>query len=295
MRVGEFGRQWWKGMRHCLGEARSGKLTDQAAGLTYYGLLSLFPGLLVLVSILGFLGGPASGLDQVIGTIAPGSVGDFLRAAVDHASGSGGRAGLAGVVGLILAFWSASGYMAAFLRATSEGQDPQSRKAKRTLPLRLAMTAAVGLLMIVTVFLVVFTGDIARRAGAQIGIGTAGVTAWNIAKWPLLLALVIATLTLLYRLSHAGEPLRWVTTGSATAIILWLLVSAAFGVYLSTLASYQRTYGTLGGLIAFLVWLWLTNVVVLIGSRLDTELARQNDRRSPERRSERHGRESGQS
>lgn len=258
---------------------RSGRLTDRAAALTYYGLLSLFPGLLVLVSVLGFLGGPASGIDQVIGTIAPGAVGDFLRGVVNHVSGSGRAAGVAGVLGLVLAFWSASGYMAAFIRATADERDPQSRKAKRTLPLRLGMTAAVGVLMIVIVFLILFTGDVARRVGEAIGVGNAGVTAWNIAKWPVLLALVAAALALLYRLPHlGGERLRWVTTGSITAIVLWLLVSGAFGLYLSTLASYQRTYGTLSGAIAFLVWLWLTNVVVLIGARMDTELAHQDDR-----------------
>jgi membrane protein len=265
-------RRWWAAMRSSLMPVRSGALRDQASGLTYYGLLSLFPGLLVLVSILGLVGGPASRVDDAISRTAPGQVGDFLRKAVDQVAGSRADASLAGVLGLLLAFWSASGYMAAFIRATAA---ERNAKAGPTLLLRLGMTAAVGALMITIVFLLVLTGDVARRAGQALGIGSAALAAWNVAKWPVLVVLVAATLALLYRLPSPGERLRWVTPGSVTAVLLWIVVSAAFGVYLATLASYQRTYGALSGLIVFLVWLWLTNIVVLLGARLDLELRRE--------------------
>jgi membrane protein len=173
-----------------------------------------------------------------------------------------------------VAFWSASGYLGAFLRAMNVIQGTAERRPlTRTLPLRLGLTAAVGVLLVACVFLVVFTGDLARRTGEAIGIGSAAVTAWNLAKWPVLLFLVAVLFALLYRApSGLRSTRRWITPGSLTAVLLWIVVSALFGLYLSTLASYERTYGTLSGIVVFLVWLWLSNIAVLLGATLDTEL-----------------------
>ncbi len=260
-------------------------MTDRAAALTYYGILSIFPGLLVLVAVLGIFGGPASGVDDVIGTVAPGQAGQFIRDAVNQVSVSDSRAGLAAVIGLLIAFWSASGYVAAFLRAAGgfSGHDERV-PAKRSMPLRLGLTAAVGALLIVSVVLVVFTGDLARRAGEEIGLGSAGVTLWNIVKWPVLVLLVAVLLALLYRAAarrHDGAT-RWVTPGSITAVLLWIVISALFGLYLATFANYQRTYGALSGVIIFLVWLWLTNISVLLGADVDATLGRAPDVEKPD-------------
>jgi membrane protein len=269
-------------MRQSLRQAREDQLPDRAAALTYYGILSLFPGLLVAVSVLGLLGGPASGLNQVLGTVAPGPAGELIRTAVDQVAATGATAGLVAIAGLLAAFWSASGYVAAFLRTLHaiHGERPE-RSMKRALPLRLGLTALVGVLLIVCVFLVVFTGDLARRTGALIGLGSAAVTAWNIAKWPVLLFLVATVIALLYRAGpHAHDRPRLVTPGSLTAVGLWILLSALFGGYLATLASYQRTYGALSSVIIFLVWLWLTNLAVLLGAELDAELDRSRQSRA---------------
>jgi membrane protein len=254
-------------------DIREDELTDRAAALTYYGILSIFPALLVLVSVLGLLGGPASGLNDLIGSIAPGQAGDFITNAINQVSSTGRAAGFAAVIGLLVAFWSASGYIAAFLWSVEAMRSARgSRPAKRALPLRLALTAALGVLILICLFLVVFTGDLARRTGEAIGIGSAGVTAWNIAKWPVLIILVAVMFSLLYQGAPGRQSRRWLTVGRLTAVLLWIVASAVFGLYLATLASYQKTYGALSTVIVFLVWLWLTNLVVLIGAELDAEL-----------------------
>jgi membrane protein len=270
--------QWWSALGRCLRE-RADQLTDGAAALTYYGVLSIFPALAVLLSVLGLLGGPASGLNDLIGSIAPGQAGEFIKDAVNQVNSAGATAGAVAAAGLVVAFWSASGYLGAFLRAMDSiyGVD-RRRPLLRTLPLRLGLTAIVGMLLIACVFLAVFTGDVARRAGQAMGIGSTSVTVWNVLKWPVLLFLVAVLFALLYRAPsglRAGGRL-WVTPGSLTAVLLWVAVSAAFGLYLTTLASYQRTYGALSGVIVFLIWLWLTNIVVLLGAAIDAELERED-------------------
>ncbi len=277
-RTGQWGagpRRWVSALRRCLRD-RSNDLMDRAAALTYYGVLSIFPALIVLVSVLGLIGGPASGLHELIGAIAPGPAGQFIQDAVNQVHGVGATAGIVALVGLGVAFWSASGYLGAFLRAMDAIHGVEDRRSlTRTLPLRLGLTAIVGLLVLVCALLLVFTGDLARRTGEALGVGEAGVTLWNLAKWPALLLLVAVLFALLYRApSGIRSDRRWLTRGSVTAVLLWIAVSALFGVYLSTVASYQRTYGALSSAIVFLVWLWLTNIVVLLGAALDAELDR---------------------
>jgi membrane protein len=266
-------KRWWQALRRSVRDIREDELTDRAAALTYYGVLSIFPALLVLVSVLGLLGGPASALNDLIGSIAPGQAGDFITNAINQVSSTGRTAGVVAVIGLLVAFWSASGYIAAFLRAVEAMHDARgSRSAKQTLPLRLGLTAALGVLILICVFLVVLTGELARKTGEAIGIGSTGVSAWNIAKWPVLLILVAVMFALLYKGAPGRQGRRLVTPGSLTAVLLWIVASAVFGIYLATLASYQKTYGALSTVIIFLVWLWLTNLVVLLGAEVDAEL-----------------------
>jgi membrane protein len=267
------GAQWRAALRRCLHGFREHQLTDRAAGLTYYGILSLFPGLLVLVSVLGLLGGPASGLNDLLGTVVPGEAGDLIREAVDRVAETGSTAGFVAGAGLLVAFWSASGYVGAFVRTLTAIRGAQARPIKRALPLRLGLTALVGTLLIACVFIVIFTGTLARRTGEAIGLESTVVTAWDLAKWPVLLVLVAAVVALLYRAGpHAEDMPRLITPGSLIAVLLAVVVSVLFGVYLATFASYERTYGALSGVIIFLIWLWLTNIVVLLGAELDTAL-----------------------
>lgn len=252
--------------------------TDWAAALTYYGVLSIFPGLLVLVSLIGLLGPDTT--DTVEGTIrdvAPGQIGKLVTDVVDQVKQTGNLASVAAILGLLLAFWSASGYIAAFMRASNVIYDvPEGRPIWKTLPIRVAITAVVGLMLTVCAVIVVFTGGLARATGDAIGLGSTAVTVWNIAKWPVLVVLVSLIFAILYWASpnarHGG--FRWVSPGGLVAVLLWIAASAAFAVYLANFGNYNKTYGTLAGVIAFLVWLWISNIAILMGAQLDAELER---------------------
>jgi membrane protein len=254
-------------------------VSDWAAALTYYGVLSIFPGALVLVSILGMLSDNGQQTVQsAVNEVAGGNeqiqslVGTVLGQVKDT-----GAAGLAAIIGILAAFWSASGYIAAFMRASNAIYDvPEGRPIWKTLPIRVGVTAVIGIMLIVSAAIVIFTGDLAQVVGDQIGLGSAAVTAWNIAKWPVLVILVSLMFAILYWASPNAKTggFRWVSPGGIFAVILWLLASAAFAIYLANFANYNKTYGTLGGVIAFLVWLWISNIAILLGAEMDAELER---------------------
>lgn len=253
-------------------------VSDWAAALTYYGVLSIFPGVLVLVSILGMIGNDGqSTVRDTVNEVAPSPQ---LRELVDTVLGQvqdPGTAGFAAIFGILVAFWSASGYIGAFMRASNAIYDvPEGRPIWKTLPIRLGVTAVIGVMLIISAFIVVFTGDLARVAGDAIGLGSAAVTVWNIAKWPVLVLLVSLMFAILYWASPNAKTggFRWVSPGGIFAVVLWVLASAAFALYLANFANYNKTYGTLGGVIAFLVWLWISNMAIMLGAELDAELER---------------------
>ncbi|THC54176.1 YihY/virulence factor BrkB family protein [Streptomyces sp. A1499] len=270
---------WWAVLRRTGGEFMDDELPDRAAALTYYGVLSLFPALLVLVSVLGVLGKKATGsvLDN-LATLAPGAVRDLLSDAVRQLEDSGGTSGVVAITGLLLAVWSASGYVAAFIRASNAVYDlPEGRPVWKLTPLRIGLTLALMVLLAASALIVVFTGPLAERAGDAIGVGDEAVTAWSIAKWPVLLVLVVLMIALLFwRAPNVHGPgFRWLSPGSVLAVLLWLLASGGFALYVAGFASYNKTYGALAGVVIFLVWLWLSNLAILLGLELDAELARQ--------------------
>ena len=192
-------QQWWVAAKRAVQEFKRDGVVDLAAALTYYGILSIFPGLLVLVSVLGLLGDPTiEEIRDVVRELAPGQVGDFLDQAIVQV-GAVSAAGIVAIVGLLVAFWSASGYVSAFMRATNTINElPEGRPAWKKLPVRLAVTAVIGLLLVMSAVIVVFTGDLAARVGERIGLGSTAVTVWNFAKWPVLLILVSLMLSILY-------------------------------------------------------------------------------------------------
>jgi membrane protein len=271
-------RSWWSVLKRAVKEFQADAVTDWAAALTYYGVLSIFPGLLVLTTLFGMLSESANQKAQQTATqLAPGGIGDLLKGAIDGAHDNNNAAGILAIVGLVLAFWSASGYIAAFIRAANAIYDvPEGRPIWKTLPIRLGVTAVVGVMLVISAAIVVFTGDLARTAGDLIGVGSGAVTVWSILKWPVLVVLVSLMFSILYWASpnarHGG--FKWVSPGGVFAVISWLIVSAAFALYLATFANYNKTYGTVGGIIIFLVWLWLTNVAILLGAEFDAELER---------------------
>ncbi|GAA2428157.1 YihY/virulence factor BrkB family protein [Streptomyces glaucus] len=272
-------RSWRAVARRTLKELLDDELSDRAAALTYYGVLSLFPALLLLVSLPGVIGRRATdGLLDNTEELTPGPARDILRDAVVQLSDTGGTGGVLAVAGLLFALWSASGYVAAFIRASNAVYDlPEGRPVWKLTPLRLALTVVLMLMLAASALIVVFTGPLAERAGTAIGLGDAALTAWGVAKWPVLLLLVVLMIGLLYWAAPnvRGRGFRWISPGSVLATLIWLAASAGFAVYAAHFGTYNKTYGTLAGAIVFLVWLWLSNLAILLGLEFDAELARE--------------------
>jgi membrane protein len=271
-------RSWWGVLKRTVREFREDNLTDWAAALTYYGVLSIFPGLLVLVSVLALFGQSViQPLIDNMGTIAPGPVGDILKEGAKSLTEAQGAAGFFVIVGLVGALWSASGYVAAFMRASNAIYDvPEGRPIWKTLPIRVGVTIVVGVMLAASALLVVLTGELADKIGNVIGAGSALLTAWGIVKWPVLVILVSLMFAILYWASPNAKQggFRWVTPGGLVAVILWIIASAGFALYVNSFDSYNKTYGTLGGVIIFFVWLWISNIAVLLGAEFDAELHR---------------------
>lgn len=268
---------WRQALRRTPKEFKADNLSDWAAALTYYGVLSIFPALLALVSVLGLLGNDSiTSLINNLGTLAPGAVRNTLDSALTQLRNNQGGAGAALVVGIALAVWSASGYVAAFMRAANAVYDiGEGRPVWKTLPTRVAITLVVIVVLAAMSVAVVFTGSLAGKAGHVLGVGNTGVTVWNFAKWPVLLVLFSLLLALLYWAApNVKRGFRWVSPGSLLAVLLWVVASALFGLYVANFSSYNKTYGSLAAVIVFLVWLWISNTVILLGLEFDAELER---------------------
>jgi membrane protein len=272
------GKGVFAALKRTLKQFSQDNVSDWAAALTYYGILSIFPAMLALVSILGMVS--ANGQQTVrdtIGEVVPNEQIQSMVNMVLNQVKDPGTAGFAAVIGIALAFWSASGYVAAFMRASNAIYDvPEGRPIWKTLPIRLGVTAVIGLMLVASAVIVIFTGDLAEAVGEQIGLGSAAVTVWSIAKWPVLVILVSLMFSILYWASPNAKTggFRWVSPGGIFAVVLWVAASAAFAIYLANFANYNKTYGTLGGAIAFLVWLWISNQAILLGAEMDAELER---------------------
>ncbi|MDT4977790.1 MAG: rane protein, partial [Pseudonocardiales bacterium] len=270
---------WGSILRRTLREFKHDDVTDRAAALTYYGVLAIFPGVLVLISILGLLGkATVQKLLDNLGQLAPGGVNSFLRTVIEQVQGRSGAASIGAVVGLALALWAASGYVAAFMRASNAIYDvDEGRPIWKTAPVRLGVTLLLVIMLVASAIMVVVSGPIASQIGHAIGIGDTAVTVWNIAKWPVLLVLVSLMFSLLYwACPNVKQPgFKWITPGGVLAVFVWLLASGLFAVYVALSGSYNKTYGTLATVIVFLVWLWITNIAILLGAEVNAELQRQ--------------------
>lgn len=272
-------RPAWGGvLKRTLREFNGDHLTDLAAALTYYGVLAIFPMLIVIVSLLGLLGNSVTqSLINNLGAVAPGAARTIFTNAIKNIQSHQGAAGLAFIIGLLVALWSASGYIAAFMRASNIIWDvPEGRPIYKTLPIRLGVTLITVVLLTVSAAAVVLTGSLANKVGGVIGVGPTAVTVWDIAKWPVMMVIVALILAILY---YAGPNVRqpgfaWVSPGSMLAVVLWVVASVLFAFYVSQFSSYNKTYGALASVIVFLVWLWITNVVILFGAELNAETER---------------------
>jgi membrane protein len=274
-RLGAVG--WAAAAKRSIGEFKEDNLQDWAAALTYYGILSIFPGLLVLISLLGLLGKSATqpvitGLTNAV----PGSVRQIVLNAMVHLQHSHAAAGILAAVGIVVGLWSASSYVAGFMRASNVIYDvPEGRPFWKTTPIRLAVTLVMLVLLVASALIVVVTGALAARVGHALGIGPAAVTAWNIAKWPVLLIIVSVMFAILYWASpNARHGFRLVSPGSVLAVVLWLIASGLFALYVAHFGSYNKVYGSLAAVIIFLIWMWISNTAVLIGAEFNAELER---------------------
>jgi membrane protein len=271
-------RSWVAVLKRSVREFKEDNLTDWAAALTYYGILSIFPALLVLVSVLGLIGDSATQpLIDNLGKVAPGAAKDIFTSAIRNLQGSQGAAGVLFIVGLAGALWSASGYVAAFMRASNSIYDiEEGRPVWKTLPTRVVLTLVLLVLLAVSAVAVTLTGGLAKEVGGVLGLSDTAITVWNIAKWPALLLVVSFMFGLLYWTApNVKHPkFRWVTPGGLFAVIGWVIASLAFAFYVANFGSYNKTYGALAAPIVFLVWLWISNIMVLLGAEVNAELQR---------------------
>lgn len=268
--------------RKALSEFSKDQCTDLAAALTYYSVLAMFPAAIALLSLVGVVGQGTKTVDallKILSDIGASSAADFLRPTLESFAKSQG-AGLGVVIGILVALWSASGYVNAFGRGMNRIYEvEEGRPIWKLRPVMLLLTLVTVVLTALVGLSLVVTGPAARAVGDQIGLGSTAVTVWNIAKWPVMLAVVVLIVALLYYVTpNVKQPkFRWISAGAVTAIVTWIVASALFGLYVANFSSYDKTYGSLAGVIVFLLWLWITNLALLFGAELDAELERARE------------------
>jgi membrane protein len=261
-------------------EFQEDNLSDWAAALTYYGLLSLFPALIAMVSLIGIFGDPKSttqSLTEIITEIGPESGAETFKGPIESITESSGTAGVAFVLGLAVALWSASAYVGAFTRASNViYETPEGRPFWKLRPLQILVTLVLIVLMALLALGLVLTGPVVSAIAGPIGLSDTAVSVWNIAKWPVMAALFIFMVDVLYYATPNVKlrGFKWVTAGSLVAIVIWAIASALFALYVANFGSYDKTYGTLGGLIALLIWFWISNLAILFGHQLNAERER---------------------
>lgn len=268
----------WISLAKRMGKnAHTNELLDRAAALTYYGFLAVFPILLLAVSLLGLVG--TSAVNRVLDNmqqLAPGSVHDVLRTAITQVRSSRGTGGTLAVAGVAGALWSASGYVGAFIRASNVIYGVRRKRPMwKTMPIRIGLTVLMMVTSMISVVIVVFTGPLAGKTASILGLGSTAATVWSIARWPVLVLLAAAMIVLLFWAApnvRRNRRFHWVTPGSTLAVVLWLILSTGFAAYVANFASYNKTYGTVAGVIVFLLWLWLSNLAILLGLEFDFEL-----------------------
>ena len=272
-------RSWKYVLRKTVREFGEDQCTDKAAALTYYSVLALFPAALALLSIIGLVANPEKVLSTVMDVLRPlvsPETLDVVRPTLESMASSQ-AAGLSLVVGLAGALWSASGYVGAFSRAMNSIYEiDEGRPFWKLRPLQILITLLAVVLCAVVLVMLVVSGPLAESIGDVIGLGSTALTVWSIAKWPVLALMVVVIVALLYYATpNVKQPkFRWISVGAGVAILTWVVVSVLFGFYVANFSSYDKTYGSIAGVVVFLLWLWLTNLSLLFGAEIDSELER---------------------
>src|SRR4051794_6292026 len=278
------GTGWMAILKRTIKEFQEDNITDWAAALTYYSVLALFPALLALVAIVGLAGQYPQTTNTILdilrnagaGDSLVDSVGDTINGIVRNKGGAGALLGF----GLLAALWSASGYIGAFMRASNAiWEKPEGRPFWKLRPLQVFVTLAMVLLLAFVLIALVVSGPLAQSIGDQVGLGSAAVTTYSIAKWPLMALVVVFMLAVLYYVApNARLPkFQWISPGAIVALAIWGVATVAFFFYVSNFGSYNATYGTLGGAISMLVWLWISNIAILFGQQLNSEIERARE------------------
>jgi membrane protein len=271
---------WWPTLRRTGKEFMEDDMTDWAAALTYYSLLSFFPAVIAMVSLIGIFGNPTStthSLTEIITEIGPESAAETFKGPIESITENRHTAGFALVGGILAAVWSASGYTGAFIRASNVVYEtPEGRPFWKLRPLQLLVTLVMIVLVTLLALSLVLTGPIVEAVAGPLGVGATAVDIWGVAKWPAMALVFLLMLAILYYASPNVKlrGFKWVTMGSVVAFVVWIVASALFGFYVANFGSYDKTYGTLAGLVALLVWFWISNLAILFGHELNAERER---------------------
>jgi membrane protein len=270
----------WPTLKRTLTEFQEDNLSDWAAALTYYGLLALFPALIAMVSLIGIFGDPrttTAKLTEIITEIGPESSGETFKGPIESIVENQRAAGFAFVFGLAAALWSASGYVVAFIRASNViYETPEGRPFWKLRPMQIAVTLAMIVMMALLAIGLLLTGPVVEAIAKPIGLSGTAVDVWNIAKWPVMAAIFILMVDVLFYASPnvRVRGFRWVTPGAIVAIVVWAIASALFAFYVANFGSYDKIYGTLAGLVVLLLWFWITNLAILFGHQMNAERER---------------------
>jgi len=271
---------WTETLKRTVAEFREDKLQHWAAALTYYAVLSIFPALLVMVSLVGLFADAQQVtrvLTDTVAQLGPSTAAKTFQGPIESLTSNRGTAGIVFVVGIIAALWSASGYVSAFTDASNSIYEVgEGRPFWKLKPLQVAVTFVLIMLASFVALALVLSGPIVGALGSSLGIGDPVLTVWRFAKWPAMILLVVVIFGVLYYAAPNARVsgVRWVTVGAVAALLVWMVASVLFALYVSNFSSYNKTYGTLGGVVVFLLWLWLTNLAVLFGAELNAEIER---------------------
>jgi membrane protein len=276
-------RSWFGTGKRVVSGFRDDNVTDWAAALTYYAVLSIFPAFIALISILGLVVDPQTitrVITDTVSQLGPQSAVNTFTGPIQDIANNQSTAVLGLIVGVALALWTASNYVGAFMRASNAIYSrEEGRPFWKLRPLQVLVTLVLVLMAALVVLALIVSGPVAEAIGSAVGLGDTAVMVWNIAKWPVLLVVVMLMLAVLYWSAPNAKPagFRWISPGSVVAVLLWIAASAGFAIYVANFSSYDKTYGTLGGVIVFLVWMWITNIAVLIGAELNAETERARE------------------
>jgi membrane protein len=275
------GGAWKRIAKRTFDQYRADGVTNLAAALTYRSVLSLFPAMIAFVALLGVFGQYPQTFNavlQIAGSLAPPSTVQTISGPVRHVITNKGGAGALLGVGLVVTVWAASGYVGTFSWAANVMWEARrGRSWYRQWPFNIAVTLVALVLATFVLSALVLTGPVAEAVGSQLGIGSIALKVWSIAKWPAIVVVVTLMISGLYYIAPNVRPpsWRWLTPGAMLAVIAWAITSAVFGLYLANFGSYNKAYGTLGAIVTFLIWVWLTNIAILLGIELDSEIERE--------------------